>query len=81
MKFFATFLVTVTLFLLFGAGFAGCETRLEVFQENVLHHIDRFLGEAAVPRAMVGAMTKRALLNAAERPGPVAWTERRERRY
>jgi len=32
-------------------------------------------------RAMVGAMTKRALLNAAERPGPVAWTERRERRY
>lgn len=32
-------------------------------------------------RAMVGAMTKRALLNAAARPGPVAWTERRERRY
>lgn len=32
-------------------------------------------------RAMVGAMTKRALLNAAARPGPVPWTERRERRY
>lgn len=32
-------------------------------------------------RAMVGAMTKRALLNAAERPGPVPWTERRERRF
>ncbi len=32
-------------------------------------------------RAMVGAMTKRALLNAAACPGPVAWTERRERRY
>ena len=33
-------------------------------------------------RAMVGAMTKRALLNAAtERPGPIPWTERRERRY
>ena len=33
-------------------------------------------------RAMVGAMTKRALLNAAaQRPGPIPWTERRERRY
>jgi len=33
-------------------------------------------------RAMVGAMTKRALLNAAaQRPGPVPWVERRERRY
>lgn len=32
-------------------------------------------------RAMVAAMTKRALLNAAMRPGPVGWTERRERRY
>jgi aerobic carbon-monoxide dehydrogenase medium subunit len=33
-------------------------------------------------RAMVGAMTKRALLNAAApRPGPVGWTDRRDRRY
>lgn len=32
-------------------------------------------------RAMVGAMTKRALLNAASGKPPASWAERRERRY
>jgi len=32
-------------------------------------------------RAMVGAMTKRALLNASSGEPPASWTQRREKRY